>query len=324
MIRVVCVVYGPGEELRTFVASLAAATTLPYELVLVDNGDPRPIAAELSQADNVVYLPSETNLGYGAAINRGAAHPGRPTTGAIADFMGFPSHPSAQSLGRDRFQGGYSWLVAANPDIEWLPGSLDALVAAARRHPRAGSLGPRVLDLAGGVYPSARPVPSLVFGSGHALLGRIWPGNPFSAHYKPIDLACSLRTRPVGWLSGACLLLRPEAFAAVGGFDERYFMFFEDTDLGDRLGRAGWENLYVPGASVIHDQGASWKTRPAAMLHAHHASARRFFNDHHPALCQAPLRGVIGAGLFVRERIEVAMSKLPRKPPGGSGPQRPR
>ena len=107
------------------------------------------------------------------------------------------------------------------------------------------SLGPLIETADGDIYPSARALPSLGRGIGHALCGWWWPANPWTAAYRrergaPAEGA-------VGWLSGSCLLLRRKAFDAVGGFDPAYFMYFEDVDLGDRLGRAGWQNVYVPG-----------------------------------------------------------------------------
>ena len=69
--------------------------------------------------------------------------------------------------------------------------------------------------------------------------------------------------RTAGWLSGSCLLLRRDAFDAVGGFDPGYFMYFEDVDLGDRLGDAGWHNVYVPAAVVSHVGGHATVRDPA-------------------------------------------------------------
>jgi N-acetylglucosaminyl-diphospho-decaprenol L-rhamnosyltransferase len=145
-------------------------------------------------------------------------------------------------------------------------------------------------------------------GAGHALLSKVWPSNPWTRAYRQGDASRGVDERPVGWLSGACLLLRPEAFRAVGGFDVRYFMFFEDVDLGERLGEAGWANVFVPSATVTHLQGVSWKSSPAPMIRAHHASARRYLFDRYPRRRQAPLRAAIGIGLWLREQVEVALS----------------
>ena len=108
----------------------------------------------------------------------------------------------------------------------------------------------------------------------HAVIGPVWRSNPWTAAYRQDRLEPS--ERPVGWLSGSCLLLRGAAFDEVGGFDERYFMYMEDVDLGDRLGKAGWQNVYVPAAEVLHDKGHSTGRDPARNLAAHHTQHLHF------------------------------------------------
>ncbi|MBP2366001.1 glycosyltransferase family 2 protein [Pseudonocardia parietis] len=276
-LAVVTVTYSPGRTLETFLDSLAAATSrTDVPVVLADNGsvDGAPERAARDR-DGVTFLPIGENVGYGAAANRGIA-----------------------SLDET-----YGWVVVANPDLEWGPGSLDALLDAGRRHPRAGALGPLIREPSGEVYPSAREVPSLVAGAGHAALGPVWPGNPWTAAYRRSREDRSERT--AGWLSGSCLLLRRAAFDSVDGFDPRYFMYFEDVDLGERLTFAGWRNVYVPSAEVVHVGGVS-TGKPevsARMLAEHHRSAYRYLADRHPGPLRAPLRAVLRAGLAVRSGL---------------------
>ena len=104
-------------------------------------------------------------------------------------------------------------------------------------------------------------------------------------------------------------MLRRTAFEAVGGFDDGYFMFFEDVDLGDRLGRAGWTNLYVPAARVTHVGGTSWRERPASMISAHHASAARYIVGRYPHWYQWPVRVLTALGLRLRERAELRAAR---------------
>ncbi|ANY10114.1 N-acetylglucosaminyl-diphospho-decaprenol L-rhamnosyltransferase [Pseudonocardia sp. HH130630-07] len=276
-LAVVTVTYSPGPLLDGFLDSLRTATVRDdVPVVLADNcsvdGAPERAARERS---GVTFLPIGENVGYGAAANRGVA--------ALDDR--------------------YGWVVVANPDLEWAPGSLDLLLDAGRRHPRAGALGPLVREPSGAVYPSAREVPSLVTGAGHAALGTVWPGNPFSAAYR--RERDDVTERDAGWLSGSCLLLRRAAFDSVDGFDPRYFMYFEDTDLGERLGRAGWRNVYVPSAEVMHVGGASTGKQEvsARMLAEHHRSAYRYLADRNPGPLRAPLRAALRAGLAVRSGL---------------------
>ena len=113
----------------------------------------------------------------------------------------------------------------------------------------------------------------------------------------------------MGWLSGACLLLPAAAWRRLEGFDDEYFMFFEDVDLGERVGRAGWLNVQVHDSVVIHEQGASWKARPEKMIRAHHASARHYLSGVYDAPWQAPVRWLLNGGLRLREELEVRASR---------------
>ncbi len=290
-VRVVCVTYEPGPELADFVTSLRGATTASTELVIVDNGTDHTVAGDVAREHGARLVVPGRNLGYGAAANLGARGATQP------------------------------WVVVANPDVVWHEGALDALVDAAAARADVGAAGPTLLNPDGSRYPSARALPSLSQGVGHALLVRVWPANPWTRRYREGQEApggaASAPPRPAGWLSGACLLLRREAFEAVGGFDESYFMFFEDLDLGERLGGTGWTNLHVPAAQVTHVQGVSWRERPAPMIRAHHASARRYLSRRYGRWYQLPLRLALRAGLVVRESVE--LRRTGRQTPGRSG-----
>lgn len=274
-LAVVTVTYNPGRHLPALVESLGAATQRPTLLVCADNGSTDGVAQQLAEHhEDVVYLPTGGNIGYGPAINEAAR--------ALA------ARRAAGEIDADYF-------LVVNPDVEFTAGSIDHLITCADASPRAGAVGPRIEEADGSAYPSAREVPNLVTGIGHAVLYPFWPGNPFSKAYKAGgDLS---RCREAGWLSGSCLLVRWEAFDVIGGFDERYFMYFEDIDFGDRLTRAGWENIFTPDAVIAHDQGHSAKKYSAVTVPAHHNSAYRFQADRHPYWWQAPVRAALWAGL---------------------------
>ena len=282
---VVTVTYSPGPHLDRFLASLSHATDRRVTVIMADNGstDGAPEAA-LEHYPNVRLLRTGANLGYGTAVNR-----------AVADYV-------------DQSDSSYAdYFVVANPDVQWGPRSIDVLLAAAARWPRAGALGPLIRDPDGSVYPSARHQPSLIRGGMHAVVGPVWGSNPWTATYRQERLEPS--ERPVGWLSGSCLLLRRAAFDEVSGFDERYFMYMEDVDLGDRLGRAGWQNVYVPSAEILHDKGHATGRDPARNLAAHHASTYTFLADRHPKRWQAPFRWTIRAALAARAGLVVRSSR---------------
>jgi N-acetylglucosaminyl-diphospho-decaprenol L-rhamnosyltransferase len=283
---VVTVTYSPGPHLDRFLASLSHATDRTVTVIMADNGstDGAPEEA-VERYPNVRLLRTGANLGYGSAINR-----------AVDEYLD-------ESECSDFF-------VVANPDVQWGPHSIDTLLEAAARWPRAGALGPLIRDPDGSVYPSARHLPSLIRGGMHAVVGPFWRTNPWTATYRQDRMEPS--ERPVGWLSGSCLLLRRAAFDEVSGFDERYFMYMEDVDLGDRLGRAGWQNVYVPSAEILHDKGHSTGRDPARNLAAHHTSTYTFLSDRYSHRWQAPLRWTIRAALAARTGLVVRNSRRKR------------
>lgn len=283
---VVTVTYSPGPHLDRFLASLSHATDRPVTVVMADNGSTDGAPEEAVQRyPNVRLLRTGANLGYGSAVNR-----------AVGEYLKDSDYSD--------------FFVVANPDVLWGPRSIDILLEAAARWPRAGSFGPLIRDPDGSVYPSARHQPSLVRGGMHAVVGPFWKSNPWTAEYRQDRQTPS--ERPVGWLSGSCLLLRRSAFEEIHGFDERYFMYMEDVDLGDRLSLAGWQNVYVPAAEVLHDKGHATGRDPARNLVAHHESTYTFLADRYPKRWQAPLRWTIRAALAARAGLVVRNSRRER------------
>lgn len=286
-ISVIVVTIHPGAALDRSLETLRKATTIPYEVIVVDNGpDDGAAEAVVANYSEARVLRSGGNIGYGRAANLGAGQ-------AVAD-----------------------WLVVSNDDLAWRPGSLDTLFGAIDRWSDAGVLGPAILTPDGSLYPSARALPSLGRGIGHALCGWWWPANPWTQSYRQERGAPTERT--VGWLSGSCMLLRRAAFEAVRGFDPSYFMYFEDLDLCERIGNAGWKCVYVPDAVISHIGGLSTEKNRDAMVAEHHRSAYRYLSRHYPGARWLPLRLALRLGLAGRERL----SRLVRGVGEGARPTR--
>lgn len=272
---VVTVVYRSNHVLPGFLRSLNESISEPFATVIADNrpGDGSH-APGLAVEHAAQYLALPDNPGYGAAANA-----------AVAVLP-----PSVH------------WVIVSNPDVVFRPGSIDRLIATAQEDERIGAVGPTVENLDGTVYPSARAIPSLRTGIGHALFANLWKSNPWTAAYRD-GAAVSGERRDVGWLSGSCLLVRRDAFDAIGGFDDGYFMYFEDVDLGHRLSRAGYRNVYEPEARALHTGAHSTGADSARMVRAHHDSAKRFLHRKYRAWYLWPVRAVLSAGLSVRAAI---------------------
>jgi N-acetylglucosaminyl-diphospho-decaprenol L-rhamnosyltransferase len=286
-LRVVAVTYSPGATLDGFLSSLSTATGRPLEVVLADNGsdDGAPERAAATHP-HVRILRTGGNIGYGAAANAGLAG----------------------------LTEGYA--LVANPDVRFEPGSVDELLAVAQRWPRAATVGPAIRTPEGHLYPSARDLPSLSTGIGHALLGWAWPRNPWTARYRRERE--TPRERTAGWLSGACLLVDLEAFHSVGGFDPGYFMYFEDVDLAARLGERGWLHVYAPSAVVEHEGGHATRRVPHRMQRVHHTSALRYLARRYPGRLRAPLRAALRIGLGGRMLFSYVSARVG----AGAQPQR--
>lgn len=283
-IAVVVVTHFSGEVLRACLESVPEATEHDVRIVVVDNlttdDSVRSVVERLPQVE---FHETGQNLGYGRAVNYAV----------------------------DRLGPEIEWILVTNPDTVFLPGSIDALYAAATADDRIGSIGPRILDSDGTIYPSARALPSLGTGIGHAVLAHVWPGNPWSATYRRSRAVETLRhgRMEAGWLSGACVMVRRTAFEEIGGFDDRYFMYFEDVQLGDSLGQRGWTNVYLADAVVSHLGGHSTRLASARMLAVHHRSAYLYLAQKYGAWYQAPIRAAVRAGLGAR----VALMRLRSK-----------
>ncbi len=279
-VGVVTVSYRSQAVLPDFLASVPLAAQGPVPVVVADNhpdGRVQPIA----EAAGARYVALSRNEGYGAAMNAGAA-------------------ALPQSV---------EWMLLSNPDVVLGPDSITRLVAAGDEDPRTSSVGPTILTPDGEVYPSARHLPSLRNGIGHALFANAWPDNPWSRAYRRTDLR---ERAEVGWLSGACLLVRRSDFVGIGGFDTAFFMYFEDVDLGRRLGARGKVNLYEPAAVVTHSGAHSTTADSAAMVAAHHHSARLYLRRRYPSPILAPLRLALETGLRARSLWEARRLATPQ------------
>jgi N-acetylglucosaminyl-diphospho-decaprenol L-rhamnosyltransferase len=247
-----------------------------HQVVVVDNasGDG---CARLLPAD-VEFVPMPVNRGYGAAANAGVAR-----TEAHVVFL-------------------------SNPDL-WLgPGVIDALVRVLAEA-GVGVAGPMILRPDGTRYPSARTFPSLVESIGHGFVGLWGADNRWSKRYLRTDA-----TGPgsVGWISGAFMAFRRDAFDAVGGFDESYFMFLEEVDICRRLHEAGWDVRYEPRGSITHIEGVSRKSAPYRMIVAHHTSLLRYAWRNGGRLDRA-LMPVMAVGLTARAAMLSGRAALERR-----------
>jgi hypothetical protein len=246
-----------------------------WEAVVVDNASSDGSAAIAEEfAPGVRLLRNRDNVGFGRGVNQGV----QASTGAFILIM--------------------------NPDCRLTGGALTTLQAELEAHPECALVGPRVLDPDGAVQGSVRGDPDMLTGlfGRTSRLRRLLPWLPVSSRnvVAPPTLAPGARSVSVDWVSGACMLVRRDCFQAVGGFDERYFLYWEDADLCRRLRARGYQIRYVPGADVVHRVGQSSRTARAASIRAFHDSAYRYYATHVAPAALNPKRLVARVLLAVR------------------------
>jgi N-acetylglucosaminyl-diphospho-decaprenol L-rhamnosyltransferase len=242
-VAAVIVEYHSGEALSRCLASLRHSRV--DEIIVVDNGAPDGAPSEWDPPADVTLISAQHNAGFGAGVNLGA-------TRTDADF-----------------------LLICNPDVALQEGALEILRETLRSHPRAGIVGPALLDEAGQVVQSARAFPSLRASWGQAFLGLVRPSGRRSSEYRARNWTLA-NLGVVDWVTGACFVVRAEAFRAVGGFDDQYFLYVEEVDFCWRLRAAGWDVLYQPEARVTHTGGVSTSAHPYRAIVTHHWSLWTF------------------------------------------------
>jgi N-acetylglucosaminyl-diphospho-decaprenol L-rhamnosyltransferase len=249
-LAVVIVNYNAGEYLASCVASVVgAAGGLALDVLVVDNashdGSARVAAARTPE---VRLIENPTNIGLSAAWNQGAATVDAP------------------------------WILFLNPDTEMQDGDLAAFVAAGAARPSVAMLGPIIRNADGSVYESGRGFPPIAQAVGHAFLGPFLPGNRFTRAYRQTSWDRSTE-REVDWVSGAAMLIRRSAFEQVGGFDESFWLYGEELDIGTRLRDAGWRVLATPALEILHVGGVS--TGRSRRRHVQHSQAIfRYYRKH--------------------------------------------
>lgn len=284
---VITVSYGSHEALEVFLDSIRQQHSSELPVVVVDN-KPGPDGVEaLAARYGAHYVPLPTNPGYGAGINAGVRLLERMERGEAAAPI-------------DSY-------FFCNPDLRFVEPAVEQLAASLRGDAAAGSIGPRLLNEDGSTYPSARKIPSVGTGVGHALFSKVWPSNPWSRVYQnDTDYE---RRRAAGSLSGAAVMVKRSVFDQLGGWDEAYFMHFEDIDLGYRIGLAGLTNVYDPVVAIEHAGAHSTKKHAVLVERAMTRSAIRFMGKRYSGPLRAPLRWAITLGLQLRGALKVAAAK---------------
>jgi GT2 family glycosyltransferase len=225
------------------------ASGVDLDVVVVDNGTD-DAAAYVEERFPVARTVRCENRGFGHANNRGLE---------TADAR---------------------YVLFLNPDTEVLSGSLRELVAALDRRPGTGLAGVRQIDSHGSLAPSIRRFPSTTNMLAEALWVERVPGLRLWLGERELDPRQYARETACDWTSGSFMIARREALAASGGFDERFFLFSEETDLCWRIKQAGWEVAHLPELTIRHyeHEGGLGARLEAQAAYARLQFARKHFS----------------------------------------------
>lgn len=204
------------------------------------------------------------------------------------------------------------YLHLLNPDTVVHPGGVRELVEFLDRNPRVGIAGSRLENPDGSVQPSANRFHS-VFGEINTGL-RLGVVTRLLSKYEvaPPPPAESCAT---DWVSGASFMVRSEVFRQVGLLDERYFMYYEETDFCLRAARAGWACWYVPASRVVHLQGQATGGAGGKRVPAYFFDSRRWYFLKNHGRVRAALADAAYAGTYALWRVRRWMQRKPDTDP---------
>jgi N-acetylglucosaminyl-diphospho-decaprenol L-rhamnosyltransferase len=286
-VSVIIVNFNAGAALAACLASLARGLAgLSWNAIVVDNasadGSERA-AGDTDPRVRLVRMPR--NVGFAAAANRGA----RESHGRVLLFL--------------------------NPDCELLGGGMgEGRLRVFETDPTCAALGPGIVSADGSLQGSARGDPSMLtglFGRSTWLTARFPHWRIARHNVVPPALDAGEDSRLVDWVSGACMLVRRTAFDAVGGFDERYFLFWEDADLCRRLRAAGYTVRYAPAVGARHSVGASRRSARSLAIREFHRSAYRYYATWSGTRPWSPRRAVAFVALGMRCAVQLLTGARP-------------
>ncbi|WP_285403752.1 glycosyltransferase family 2 protein [Luteibacter sp. ME-Dv--P-043b] len=257
----------------------ALASEVPIEVIVVDNGSADGVPESLDRAyardERVRVVYNRANLGFGAAVNRGALH----------------------ARGER--------LLVLNPDCLVQPDTLTRMIAYMDVH--TGIVGAVVCDSEGRPDPASRRRDPLLARALRTKLGRGGDGG--------IDIHGPMPqgAEEVEIVSGAILLIPRNVFERVGGFDETFFLHCEDMDLCRRVRDSGYRVLLAGDVRVLHGKGGSSRHRPVFVSRHKHRSMYLWFRRHDPAARNPLVRLIVWLGIWAHFVVKIPGQLLRRR-----------
>jgi GT2 family glycosyltransferase len=267
-VAVLVVTYNSAEDLDALIADLRSETAgVRIRVIVADNASSDGTWDVAAAHADVVAIRTGGNLGYAGGLN------------AAMDEVG-----DAESV------------LVLNPDLRVRRGAVAALLRRLRADAATGAVVPLIEQADGAVYHSLRREPGVVRAASDGVLGRVWPSRPAPLSEYVRDPHAYTEAHSVDWATGAAILIRTTAAAAVGPWDERFFLYSEETDFQRRLRDAGWRVVFDPDAVVVHRGGGSGVSADLVALTI--VNRVRYMDKHAPRRA-----GIFRAAVVVAEEL---------------------
>jgi N-acetylglucosaminyl-diphospho-decaprenol L-rhamnosyltransferase len=241
-----------------------------YDTVVVDHGSTDGTLELVRERFPRLRLVEQENRGLGAGWNRGLRETSAP------------------------------FLLVLNSDAWLVDDAGERLLAFAEEHERAGFVAPRLLNTDGTLQPSVRAFPTpWRLATEYLFVRKLAPRSKALNAFYGAGFAHD-EAREIDFAKAAAFLLRRAAFEEVGGFDEEFFLFSEETDWCYRARLKGWGSFFYPGAEVVHVGGSSWRRESATLYREQVRGHLRFLAKHEGQRTADRARRVLLAGLRLR------------------------
>lgn len=285
MVSIIIVHFNVKKELFNCIESIISTKPkVSYEIIVVDNDEKSGLRNKVkSKFSKVKYIKSPANIGYGAGNNLGA-----------------------------KFANG-EYFFFLNPDTIVFPNTVDELVSFMQKEKTTGILSPLLIGTNGEPYQQGAKKLRVLEGIiSLSFINKLIPNNPISKRYF-LSSWNKKNVKEVDVVPGTALVIRRKLFEEIGGFDERFFLFFEEFDLCNRVKKLGYKIFILPSAKIKHIWGSSTKKSNLDLKKIFKNSRFYYFRKHYGIFSalfvelfasfgkkQLMLASILSVGVFLR------------------------
>lgn len=234
-LSIIIVTYNSSQHIKDMLLSIEKQTKTPHEIIVIDNNSfDQTIAQIYASKVNIRLLQQKENLGFSRANNLG-----------VKDAKG-------------------EYLLFLNPDTMVLDHAIDNLYNFLKSRDDVGIVAPQLIEDNGNIQPSVRNLPTVTRAIKEYYLG-------IKNSYEPF-YPLSNQPLEVESVVGAAMMVPKDVYRKLGGFNDKYFMYYEDLELCKKVREDGLKTIYLPEVQINHAVGASAKTNPKTLRYLRHSA----------------------------------------------------